>query len=197
MADMAEGITRDAVIDAALELLAQGGLHALAMRRIAGALGVQQSALYWYFENKQQILAAVADRLLDAVEPVVADGGAWSEAAIEQASRLRAELRRYPDGAELVATAYAFRLGAKRPFEQFAAVLGQGGAGLASDQADIAAAVLFHFVLGYVTDEQQRRQAAELGAIRATPDPDEGEATRRFAEGVRVIVAGVEARSGT
>lgn len=190
---MGEGITRDAIIDAAFKLLAQGGLHALAMRRIAGTLGVQQSALYWYFDSKQMLLAAVADRLLASIELAPATDRDWQDRLVEQASKLRDELARFPDGAELVATAFAFRLGAQRPYQQFATVIGD--AGLSADEADIGASVLFHFVCGYVTDEQQNRQAAALGAIKDDREPTDHRSTERFDEGLRVIVAGIEARS--
>ncbi len=192
---MGDGLTRDSVLDAAMGLLADGGLHALAMRRIAGALGVQQSALYWYFENKQAILAAVADRLLDSVEMAPLTDEGWPERILGQASRLRDGLLPFPDGAELVATAFAFRLGAQRPHQQFATILTDAGFG--SDRADIGASVLFHFVIGYVTDEQQHRQAAALGAIKDAPELDQQDATRRFGRGVELIVAGLIATGGS
>lgn len=190
---MGEGITRDSVIDAALELMADGGLHALAMRRIAAAVGVQQSALYWYFESKQQLLAQVADRLLAAIELAPSAGRDWSDRLLTQASHLRDELLRYPDGAELVATAFAFRLGAQRPYQQFVTILGD--AGFSTEEADIGASVLFHFVGGYVTDEQQNRQAAALGAIPSAPESDDYLARQRFDRALRVIVAGLATRT--
>lgn len=178
-------ITRADIVSAALALLARGGLHGLAMRRIAAEVGVQQSALYWHFDNKQQLLGAVADRIVAPVD--AADDAEWQERVVTLATRLRAELLIHPDGAELVATAVAFRLGAHRPFEQFTDALER--AGLTRDDAGIATSVLVHFVLGYTTDEQQHRQAAVLGAIEddgRTDSPDD-----RFVRGVRLIVAGV------
>jgi len=65
---MTDRITQEDIVRVCLTLLAAGGLHALAMRRIAGELGIQQSALYWHFDNKQQLLAAVADEIVSPVE---------------------------------------------------------------------------------------------------------------------------------
>lgn len=185
---MTDKLTLDDIVDVALDLLADGGLHALAMRRIAAELGVQQSALYWHVDSKQQLLAAVADRLLATVEPPE-DGDATARVAV-LAARLRARLLSHPDGAELVATAVAFRLGAQRPFEQFTGALVDGG--LDADDAEVGAAVLVHFVLGFTTDEQQHAQAAALGAI----DGDSASASSedRFSRGVDLIVAGIAAR---
>lgn len=186
---MTDGIKRDDVVGASVRLLSVGGLHALAMRRIAGELGVQQSALYWHFENKQQLLGAVADQILSPV--TVPDSEEWTERITMYATRLRDELLRYPDGAELVATAFAFRLGGRRPFEQFTDELSRAGLGV--DDVATSATVLLHFVLGYVNDEQQNRQAAALGAISA--DAGDDRATRLtdgFTRGIDVIVAGIE-----
>lgn len=186
---MTERITRADIVEASLALLAGGGLHALVMRRIANELGIQQSALYWHFDNKQQLLGAIADQIVSPVE--VREARDWPEQIVTLASRLRSELLRLPDGAELVATVFAFRLGAQQPFRQFTAVLAQ--AGLPPDDADIAASVLFHFVLGYATDEQQHQQAATLGAIEPDNEKQAGpRADDRFVRGLRLIIAGLD-----
>lgn len=188
---MPDKITPDDIVGVALELLGRGGLHALAMRRIASELGVQQSALYWHFDDKQHLLAAVADELVAPVEG--SRSGDWRVRVETLGVRLRRELLRYPDGAELVATAFAFRLGGRRPFRQFADELARCGS--SAEDADIAARVLVHFVLGFVTDEQQHRQATALGAIedRRASERD-APADERFAQGLRLIVAGVDAQ---
>jgi AcrR family transcriptional regulator len=189
---MTDRLTSDDIVGAALELLSEGGLHALAMRRIAAKLGVQQSALYWHVENKQQLLAAVADRLVAPVAVPATSAGDWSVRVVSLAQALRGELLRYPDGAELVATAYAFRLGSHQPFRQFVDEFET--AGVATAEAEIAATVMLHFLLGYVMDEQQHRQAAALGAIeRSSDDPTGTWSDERFLRGLELIVAGIDA----
>lgn len=192
---MTDRLTSDDIVGAALDLLSEGGLHALAMRRIAARLGVQQSALYWHVENKQQLLAAVADRLVSPVDvPTTLRPGDLSARVVSLAQALRHELLRYPDGAELVATAYAFRLGSQRPFRQLVDEFQAGGVG--DEDAEIAATVVLHFVLGYVMDEQQHRQAAALGAIeRSTDDPTGTARDERFLRGLTLIVSGVSTHS--
>lgn len=176
-------ITRERIVEAGLRLLGEGGLHALAMRRIATELGIQQSALYWHFENKQQLLGAIADQVVAALAPA---GHRHRDRLRSLATGLRNEVSAYPDGAELVATAFAFRLGARAAFDRFVAELVAAGA--AADDAEVGASVLWHFVLGFVTDEQQHRQAAALGAIAAAPD-DAARADKRFEKAVDLIVA--------
>ena len=188
---MTDRVTPAEIVDAAIGLLALGGLHALGMRRIASELGIQQSALYWHFDNKQQLLAAVADRVLAGVEAPSDDDR--SQRIEGLASRLRAALLRYPDGAELVGTTFAFRLGARQPFCALTGELER--AGLAGGDAEVAASVVVHFVIGYTTDEQQHHQAAALGAIeRATAEHPWSAADDHFTRGLRLIIAGVEAQ---
>jgi TetR/AcrR family transcriptional regulator, tetracycline repressor protein len=55
---------REDVVGRALAVLDDYGLADLTMRRLGAELGVQPSALYHHFPNKQALLAAVADELL-------------------------------------------------------------------------------------------------------------------------------------
>lgn len=51
------------MVDAALALADSEGLEALTIRRLAQALGVTPTALYWHFADKQAVLDALGDRL--------------------------------------------------------------------------------------------------------------------------------------
>ncbi|MGY1691692.1 TetR/AcrR family transcriptional regulator C-terminal domain-containing protein [Geodermatophilus sp. SYSU D01105] len=57
-------VSREAVVDAALALLAEGGLDAVSFRRIAARLGVSGPTLYWHVENKRQLMDLMAEELL-------------------------------------------------------------------------------------------------------------------------------------
>lgn len=191
MRPMGERISRSDVVRAALTLLDDGGFPALAMRRIAAELGVQQSALYWHFANKQTLLAAVADEIVAAVP--APSGDDWRARVRTLAAELRLALLRHRDGAELVATSLAFRLGAGDMVAAFRNEL--AGAGTArkpvdADAVETAANVLVHFVLGFTTDEQQRQQAAELGAIDADASAAPADSTASFERGVELIIVG-------
>ena len=65
-------LRRSDVVDTALQILARVGLPDLTMRAIGTELGVQQSALYHHFANKQAVLAAVALFLLLQALPTFA-----------------------------------------------------------------------------------------------------------------------------
>lgn len=61
------GLNRQAVVDAALELLAESGIDGLSMRALADRLGVKAASLYWHVRDKQQVLELLAEALLDRV----------------------------------------------------------------------------------------------------------------------------------
>jgi AcrR family transcriptional regulator len=59
---MREALSRDAVIEAARELLMKEGLSGLSLRRLAARLEVTAAALYAYVDNKRDLLEAVIER---------------------------------------------------------------------------------------------------------------------------------------
>lgn len=54
-------LSRERVLHKALELADQEGLHALTMRRLAQALGVEAMSLYHHFANKERLLDGMID----------------------------------------------------------------------------------------------------------------------------------------
>ena len=166
----------------AVAVLDEYGLADLTMRRLGAELGVQPSALYHHFANKQSLLAAVADELLArATWPV---DGAWEARVTGICSALRDSLLAYRDGAEVVATAWSFGLGAAHPYEALLAALSEGGLG---ELAPVAARTLLHFVYGHAVDEQTHLQAASVGAI-----DDEPRESSDFETGLGLVMAGIQ-----
>ena len=174
---------RSDVVEHALEVLDRHGLADLSMRRLAADLGVQPSALYWHFANKQALLAAVADEVLRRGRRPVPTG-TWDEQMTAEVHALRDAMLAYRDGAELVATALAFGLATEDPVARLVDLIGD------TPEARVAAATIMHFVLGHVSDEQMNAQAASAGAI--VDDPLTRADT--FSTGLGIVVAGIAAR---
>lgn len=63
-----EPLTRERIIEAALQLIDETDLETLSMRRLGGALGVEAMAIYHHFANKGEVLDGVLERLVDEVE---------------------------------------------------------------------------------------------------------------------------------
>lgn len=159
-------LTRTDVVDAAIGILDEYGLGDLTMRRLAASLGVQPGALYWHVANKQALLGAVADRILEHLDHDMPTGD-WDLRFNELAHRLRAALLAHRDGAEVVAAAHSLRTGRGGTLALLSEVLVD--AGFTPAEAELAALAVLHYVLGHTADEQGHAQSAALAA-RTTGD---------------------------
>ena len=63
---------REAIFQAAVECLAQHGCAGTNMRTIAEAVGLTKGGLYPYFDSKEAILLAIAERYLDSQVSLIA-----------------------------------------------------------------------------------------------------------------------------
>lgn len=184
------------VVDHALRVLDDFGLESLTMRRLAGELGVQPSALYHHFPNKQQLLAAVAEAILAGL--AVPTDGSWDSSARRYCHDLRSALLTYRDGGEVVATTWSFGLGARGPYDTLVGLLARSH----DDPmlVDAAARTLLHFVLGHVVGEQTRMQAASAGAIGTDPVTDAAlppvaGTSATYGLGIELVLDGLRARA--
>ena len=178
---------RGDVVERALEVLDRHGLADLTMRRLGAELGVQPSALYHHFANKQTLLAAVADEILAQGQRPLPEAAPWEERAVAVCISLREAMLAYRDGAEVVATVHAFGLGAAGPAADLGSTM--RGAGLPEALARTAARTLLHYVFGHVSEEQTHLQAGSAGAIDDEPRPDSD-----FLTGLSLVVDGIRLR---
>ncbi|WAX92861.1 TetR/AcrR family transcriptional regulator [Aminobacter sp. NyZ550] len=54
-------LTRDDWLRAAVAALAEGGVEAVKVERLAKSLGVSKGSFYWHFKDRPQLLAAILD----------------------------------------------------------------------------------------------------------------------------------------
>ena len=182
--------TRADVVARAIHVLDEYGLADLTMRRLAAELEVRPSALYHHFTNKQSLLAAVADELLERSLKPVAEGE-WDVQLTAAATGLREALLAWRDGAELVATVHAFGLGAVRVDDHVEQTL--TGTGLNEALRRVVVRTVLHYVFGHATAEQTHLQAASAGALESGDDVSWGSG-QEFASGLSLVVDGVRAR---
>ena len=62
---MDHGNTKQAILEASLDLFSVQGFEATSISQIAGAVGIRKASLYSHFENKQAILDAIVKDVLD------------------------------------------------------------------------------------------------------------------------------------
>lgn len=60
-------VTAEAILTEGCKLFARFGYAAVSMRQIAAAVGVQASAIYQHYPNKQEILVAILNAHMDAL----------------------------------------------------------------------------------------------------------------------------------
>jgi len=116
-------LSEAAIVDCALRLIGEHGAEALSARRIGAALGCDPSALYRYVTDMDDLVLAIADRLigeaLDGFDPGAYED--WSTALRAMAFRLRDAYRDHPRAAAMA----SYRI-TRRPNEFRAVETGVG-----------------------------------------------------------------------
>ena len=81
--------TVERIVDAGATVLAAGGYHEASTNRIAEAAGVSPGTLYGYFADKDEIVAAVIERVVDGFAEAVAPAmRAAAGRPVEEATRV-------------------------------------------------------------------------------------------------------------
>jgi TetR/AcrR family transcriptional regulator, tetracycline repressor protein len=142
------GLTREAVLAEAGAALAEGGVEALSMRRLARRLGVAPNALYSHVAGRDDLIDAVLDDTLNEVRAPDPSRGDWRDGIETMMRRTYAVLLSHPDLVPL----YVARRGARGPRavelgEQMLAMLARGG--IEGDRARQAVRALIVHTIGF------------------------------------------------
>lgn len=81
-------MNRDVILDGAIALIERDGPAALSMRRLGSELGVEGMAIYHHFHGREELLAAIGDRLLEPLRELEL-GEDWRQACRRFAMALR------------------------------------------------------------------------------------------------------------
>jgi TetR/AcrR family transcriptional regulator, cholesterol catabolism regulator len=92
---------RDAIVDTSAKVFAQRGYHATGIVELCDANGLGKGAFYHYIGSKEELLAAIHDRVMDEVllgaDRVLEAGGTPSEQLTMLGDELLDVIHRYPD----------------------------------------------------------------------------------------------------
>jgi AcrR family transcriptional regulator len=102
--DRRRQLTRERVVAEALAVIADHGVQALTMRRLADRLGVVPGALYRHVRNKQQLQDLVLDNVLAEVDLHLDPAMDWTDQLTVLAGRLRQVLEDHPGVAGILKT---------------------------------------------------------------------------------------------
>ena len=92
---------RDVIIDTSAQVFARRGYHATGIAELCAANGLGKGAFYHYIASKEELLAAIHDRVMDEVmlgaDRVAGGGGSPSEQLAMLGDELLDVIHRYPD----------------------------------------------------------------------------------------------------
>jgi AcrR family transcriptional regulator len=91
-----ERLTRERVIEAALDVMDAEGLDAVSMRRVAREVGVEAMSLYNHVHDKDDLLQGVCELIMGSYDFPASEGG-WVERAKAGARSWRRLLQAHPD----------------------------------------------------------------------------------------------------
>jgi AcrR family transcriptional regulator len=164
-------LSREVVLQAALDLVDEDGLDALSMRRLGGRLGRDPMALYRYAANRDALLDGLTELLLDqwTIPAPDATTGTWQDQLRLAAHQFRNLTLRHPNLVPLLvtrplSTPLGLRpLGALRPLEGILTIL--RAAGFDPAGALHAYRAYYGYLLGHLLNE--------LEEFVVNPDEDE------------------------
>ncbi|WP_019926313.1 TetR/AcrR family transcriptional regulator [Nocardia sp. BMG111209] len=199
------GLTRDRLVEIAHEHVAEHGLDALTMRRLAAAAEVTPGALYKHLRDRKDLQRAMSDAIYRTVDLTDIDTAQPSvDLVITCCERMRAALLGFRDGGRIVAGSYS-------PFgaaSQLSAVLRTLLAAVTRPpfEAGDLASVLRSYTVGFVIEEQAYLELESAGEwqplvrtllANGAPRVDEsgdiiaimtGDRDRRFTAGLRTVL---------
>jgi AcrR family transcriptional regulator len=211
-------LSRDAIIDAALEIVRNEGVDALSMRRLAQALDTGPASLYVYVANRDELWELIFDAAVGTLETEPTDPARWREQLHTLAGRMVHLMAvEYPGMARLAMARIPVGDNALRTSESLLSLLKAGGV---SDQAAAYAADLVSLYVTAIAYEQglqaqlyadpdHKRNEVERVAQRfASISPERfptifalreqlttGDGDERFALGIDVLINGLLATS--
>ena len=207
-----EPLTRERVIEAALQVMDTEGLEAVSMRRVAREVGVEAMSLYHHVEDKEDLLDGICEHVMAGFDfPEFAED--WAENCRRGARAWRRVLQAHPNVMRLFAEQRGpiRSIDSMRPMEYALKVLRSCGL------SDRDTAQAFHVFGGYIqgfvmmelgsiaggSDEAHMKAHAELAAalpedfavLRAcSPYFAECSADDQFEFGLDLLIRGLEAK---
>ncbi|MDX6742913.1 TetR/AcrR family transcriptional regulator [Actinocorallia sp. A-T 12471] len=154
-------LSRDAIVNAAIDLIERDGVEALSMRKVAARLGVAAMSLYHHVPNKAALVDAVVER-------VVSDLDFADDPAADPRERARGMMRAFrkiakdrPKSVNLVITRTFESPATLRLYEHAMEIA--RAAGFAGGQAARIASAFLSYVIGSLLREARFAREATSG----------------------------------
>ena len=92
---VAQPLSEDSIVDAALRLIRRDGAEKLTMRVLAAELGVSSMAAYYHVANKRELFGLIAEHVYAEVD-IPSSELPWDERLLVLSRERRRAIRRYP-----------------------------------------------------------------------------------------------------
>jgi AcrR family transcriptional regulator len=96
-------LTREIIVSESLRLLDSDGLEGFSLPKLGRALGADQTAVYRHFASKDDLVLAIADRLIDEALAELEPSECWVDTLTEMSRRLRTTYLAHPAAASMSA----------------------------------------------------------------------------------------------
>jgi TetR/AcrR family tetracycline transcriptional repressor len=96
-------LTQERIVEQSLRLLDAHGVAGFSLPKLGRALGADPTAVYRHFASKDDLVLAIADRLIEEAMHGLAPGECWVETLAESVRRLRRVYLAHPAAASLSA----------------------------------------------------------------------------------------------
>ncbi len=145
-----QGLTREAIVAAALKLIDGSELENFSMRNLAKELGVYPTAIYWHIPSRNAVIAEVISEVLrDIAPPLGPDWKRWLKALFHN---YREAVRKHPNVAPLIGVQLISNSSVDLDMiERILTVLTQ--AGCPAERLDAAYNAVIGTMVGFTTQE--------------------------------------------
>ena len=188
-------LSRDQVVEAAMNVVRRGDSERMTIRSLAGELGVAPMSLYRHVRSKDDLLGEVLDRLLAPAWRPRVDEGLWQAWVADAANRLRGLLVSEPVALQVYLRHPVVSPAAIERMDAMIAVL--RAAGLDEQAAESAYAAVQNYTLGFAALEASReRWRSPRSARDPLTERLAGYTTpRQFAVGLQFLLDAVGRRA--
>lgn len=155
-------LTRERILESALDYVDRHGLDALSMHKLGAELGVKAMSLYHHVANKHDLLAGIVEVLWSEVPPPPDPPASWRDHSRMLTTSLREMIHRHPSAAPLLLSTGTLSQQALEVADAYRTALTQ--AGLPNERAVPFLRTLVSHALG--------QSLAELSWSQGEPDAD-------------------------
>jgi len=201
-------LSKEKIVEKALEILDAEGVEGISMRRLGDALGVEAMALYHHFPNKDAILDGVLARIIEETGPALPlESADWKTVMVSGPASAGRAIAAHPNAGWLLLGRRYSTSESLQMLEAPLAIL--RSAGFEGQELVDAAHAIFAYTAGWYflssrqggswsgPDDEAVATAGEAAPLAASMAPELRDWSRGMDEGLMALLDGLEAkRSG-